>query len=438
MQSTSVTALDRMVIDLIYKEFQGFIDGCDDFVSFVDADRVYRAISPAYLDRLGKTRGDVIGRTVESVLGREVYEQIQPYLDRALAGEHVRYQYWFEMRGIGSRLLDVSYAPYRNSEGVVGVTVWARDITDLALAEQSLRASEQRFRDLAEMGADCFWEIDDKLRFVYLSERFEQVTGLVPMELIGLPFTTLCGRGYNHDPKWKRYIRTMKEQQPLDAFEFGWERPDGVRKVLEVISKPVYGDNGILIGYRGVVRDVTEARRTSDRLEYQAKHDALTGLINRHYFERRLGAALVRARQSGAHHALCFFDLDQFKRINDTAGHVAGDALLRQLAEVLRARIRSNDTFSRLGGDEFCLLLEHCPVEKAVEVAGKLIDAVRDYQFEWGGHVFRIGVSAGVVPITPDSASSALLLAQADQACYAAKSRGSNQVQVYDSAVDAV
>ncbi len=169
------------------------------------------------------------------------------------------------------------------------------------------------------------------------------------------------------------------------------------------------------------------------RLIYQASHDALTGLINRREFEQRLERALQSAIQQDREHALCYMDLDQFKVINDTCGHAAGDELLRQLALLLKANLRERDILARLGGDEFALLLENCSIADALEVADTFRAEVQRFRFKWGERIFAVGMSVGMAAITRDSGTTASLLSAADAACYVAKDRGRNQIHLYES-----
>jgi len=173
--------------------------------------------------------------------------------------------------------------------------------------------------------------------------------------------------------------------------------------------------------------------RATARLVYQASHDALTGLINRREFEQRLDRTLLSALQQGREHALCYMDLDQFKVINDSCGHAAGDELLRQLALLLKGNLRERDTLARLGGDEFALLLENCSIQDALEVADTFRAEVQRFRFKWGDRIFSVGMSVGMVAINPDSGTAASLMSAADAACYVAKDRGRNQIHVYES-----
>ena len=178
--------------------------------------------------------------------------------------------------------------------------------------------------------------------------------------------------------------------------------------------------------------DNTEAHLLSEQLSYQARHDALTGLCNRYAFEQRLQQVIASAGEQNADHALCYLDLDQFKVVNDTCGHVAGDALLRQLARVLQAQVRKQDTLARLGGDEFGVLIEHCASpEAAQQVAQTLCKAVSEFRFVWNDLSFPVSISIGMVALNAASESFSEALSAADRACYAAKDAGRNRVHCY-------
>ena len=178
---------------------------------------------------------------------------------------------------------------------------------------------------------------------------------------------------------------------------------------------------------RTVIKHVSAKNR---QLAYQASHDALTGLINRREFECRVERAIQNARAQAATHALLYLDMDQFKIINDTCGHATGDELLQQLAQLLLGSVRHRDTLSRLGGDEFGMLFENCPLDKAVEIANNLLKAIKDFNFTWGDTTFTLGISIGIVPIDRSTTDIASAMSAADSACYIAKNSGRNQIQI--------
>ena len=176
---------------------------------------------------------------------------------------------------------------------------------------------------------------------------------------------------------------------------------------------------------------INERKRSTEQLSYQASHDPLTGLVNRREFEHRGKQLLSTVSADQTEHALCYMDLDQFKVVNDTCGHAAGDEMLRQLSQVLIATLRHKDTLARLGGDEFGVLIEDCSLDNAHRIAKKLLEAIQNYQFTWQGHSFRIGVSIGLVAITKTTLNLTEVLKEADAACYMAKDKGRNRIHVY-------
>ncbi|MGN6388533.1 MAG: EAL domain-containing protein [Burkholderiaceae bacterium] len=208
----------------------------------------------------------------------------------------------------------------------------------------------------------------------------------------------------------------------------------GRRIPIEDSAAPIRAVDGSLLGAVMVLHDVSHERQLKHRLSWQASHDALTGLLNRTEFESRVGDALAVAKHDGGCHALLYIDLDQFKVVNDTCGHHAGDELLRQLSTLLQSHIRDSDILARLGGDELGVLLRNCPLAKALEAAEGLRAAVRDFRFVWQERAFSIGASIGMVIIDEDSKPLNELLSNADMACYAAKEEGRNRVHLYREA----
>jgi len=207
-------------------------------------------------------------------------------------------------------------------------------------------------------------------------------------------------------------------------------------------SKPLYLETWarpILDIYATRIAIELERMRTEEELHglaysmsYQATHDSLTDLINRREFENRLQSALNLSKIEGNHHALCYLDLDQFKVVNDTCGHIAGDELLKQLTEQLNTAIRDSDTLGRLGGDEFGLLLYDCPMDKAVLITENILSVVKRFRFSWEEKIFELGVSIGVVAIDEKTTSINEALSASDSSCYIAKEQGRNRVHVYE------
>ncbi|MFA7386330.1 MAG: diguanylate cyclase, partial [Thiohalobacteraceae bacterium] len=214
---------------------------------------------------------------------------------------------------------------------------------------------------------------------------------------------------------------------------------DGRRFAIEYTAAPIFNlSHNESIGAVLVFRDVTQIRLITGELAYQAKHDMLTGLMNRREFEQQLERRVAGpAEQNGDPHWLCYMDLDQFKLINDTCGHMAGDELLKQTSRRLSTLVRDADLLARMGGDEFAILLNHCPEGAAMQVVERMRHALSAQHFDWNGRQFSVSGSFGLVPITPGAETTYEVLSAADAACYVAKDEGRNRVHVYRGSDDA-
>lgn len=209
---------------------------------------------------------------------------------------------------------------------------------------------------------------------------------------------------------------------------------DGGRLYISDTVAPIRDAKGELSGVVLAFQDVSSKRELLEEMHWQANHDNLTGLINRRSFEAQLSQIISMDLREGdvhADHALMYVDLDQFKIVNDTSGHMAGDELLRQVTFLMQQTLRKSDVFARLGGDEFGILLPNCPEERALEIANQVREVVHDFRFVWRDKVFQVGVSIGLVMLTRDMHSTAEVMSSADIACYAAKEDGRNRVHVY-------
>jgi len=215
-------------------------------------------------------------------------------------------------------------------------------------------------------------------------------------------------------------------------------KASGEERAIELAASPLRNDGGDVVGAVILLHDVTELRGLHRQMSYQATHDALTGLVNRREFEHRLDEATEAARRGEAAHMLCYLDLDRFKIVNDTSGHLAGDSMLREVAKLLREAVRDSDTVARLGGDEFGMLLVGCPLDKARQISDDVCRSIAAYRFAWHDRVFNIGVSIGLIEIAREAGTVEQLLAAADSACYVAKKEGAGRVSVYSARDEAL
>jgi len=276
----------------------------------------------------------------------------------------------------------------------------------------------------------CITDLDGCIE--YANPKFCEITGYTEDELIGHTPSLLRSPGRSKGV-YKDLWKTIKSGKPWSG-EHQNKRKDGSLYWGRSTISCVYGNDGNdgdMSHYVMVQNDITREYELNVQLNYQASHDALTDLINRAEFERRMKRLLSEKTTPDIKHAFCFMDLDQFKIINDTCGHHAGDQLLRQIAQLLQTSVRKRDTLARLGGDEFALLMEHCSLDKAQDVAYAMLDSVKDYRFYWKGQTFQIGISIGLVEIEPSSATVEEFMKQADAACYVAKRLGRNRIHLY-------
>jgi diguanylate cyclase (GGDEF)-like protein/PAS domain S-box-containing protein len=215
-------------------------------------------------------------------------------------------------------------------------------------------------------------------------------------------------------------------------------RSEGEEISIELTASPIRNTGKDIVGAVVLMHDVSEIRGLARQMSYQASHDPLTGLANRREFERRLEDAVAGAHNGSAGHVLCYLDLDRFKVVNDSCGHMAGDNLLREVATLIRDQVRDSDSVARVGGDEFGMLLKGCPLDKARQIADDVCSALRDYRFVWRDRIFNVGVSIGLVEISHETGTLEDLMGAADSACYVAKQKGRGRVHVYSARDEAL
>ena len=308
------------------------------------------------------------------------------------------------------------------------------DITEQKVYEEALFREKESAQITLQSIGDGVVTTDEECNVEYMNPVAEGLTGWKVDDATGCPIDEVF-RGFHEETCEPlenplsvaiRRNRSIKSVRPTLLI-----RRDGNELYIESTASPIRNDKGDVSGGVLVFHDVSEARELNRRLSYHASHDILTGLVNRREFENCLERALKSAKARETSYALCYLDLDQFKIVNDTCGHNAGDALLSQLGALLKSKIRWRDTLARLGGDEFGLLLEACTLEEAMRTAEVLREAIRDHKFTWDERSFSLGVSIGVVPISASNEDVASLLTAADSAAQAAKEAGRNRVYSY-------
>jgi diguanylate cyclase (GGDEF)-like protein/PAS domain S-box-containing protein len=299
---------------------------------------------------------------------------------------------------------------------------------------KALKASEQRYRELFQNVSAGVFQTTCDGKFMAVNPALVNMLGYDSDD--ELMAVDIVNDVYVDSGQRADWVRCMAERGEVRNAELVLKRKDGSRLVVLENSRAVYDADGRVLFYEGTLTDITAAHALSQQLTHEARHDPLTGLKNRREFEAQLQHALELSHATGSTHAVCFMDLDRFKVVNDTCGHVAGDELLRQLGQLLPSKVRQTDVVARLGGDEFAILLQNCGPNDALQLANNVLRAVSAFQFVWGQHTFNLGISIGVVIITSGFRRMAQVMAAADAACYAAKDGGRNRVVVYKEDAD--
>ena len=386
----------------------------------------------------GRAGPDLIGHHLAELVTSDYADLVADNVRRHLAGDPAAAVYEVEIHTAGGRLnrLELSGTPvrYRGAPAVV-FTATQMISTETVVTGAFAGAARSRARASLESLADGLVTTDVHGRIDYLNPSAEALLGHRLAEVDGKPFADVvtvvdeADRKALVDPV--RQCLASGVRVSLGRRAVMLTSVDGSEHSIELSAAPLIGDNGEASGAVVLLHDVTELRGFARQMTYQASHDALTGLVNRREFERRLQDCLELARAGAQTHVLCYLDLDRFKAVNDTSGHLAGDNMLRELAALLKDAVRDSDTVARIGGDEFALLLVGCPLEKAIQIAEDVAKAIRDFRFVWKDKIFTVGVSIGMVEIGRESTGSEDVMSAADSACYVAKNQAGGQVHVY-------
>ncbi len=429
--SASEVELNRILQEMIDTYFR------------VDNEGTICRISPSVQRMLGRSPSKLLGESFATLFrdAAELQRLHTALEDQYGIAQNVEVQFVNELgQGVWASL---NVHHYKDAEGhVIGFEGVARDTTESKMAAEALFQEKERLHVTLESIADAVITTNTRCEVEYINPVGEGITG--------------WGSGEARGRRLEEVLRLVDEEHaepvllPLDTWikqgaraslpepAILLDRGGNGKSAIELNGAPIRDSEDHVVGAVLVFHDVTKLRALAKQLSYQATHDALTGLINRLEFDVRVEGALHSARDKGVTHALCFIDLDRFKVVNDTSGHPAGDALLKQITALMRNQLRQSDTLARLGGDEFGLLLSGCDIEMAAAIAEKIRAAVEAYRFVWEGNVYQVGTSIGVVQINKESSSLSDLLSAADSACYVAKEQGRNRVHIFELDDEAV
>jgi diguanylate cyclase (GGDEF)-like protein/PAS domain S-box-containing protein len=418
------------------KKLSAILNNMQDTIYQIDTDGKVLWATPSVNDLLGHKLEDFVGRNIKEFYADE--QEFYRFKQELYAGRGILQNYtteWVNRNGDRIWISENSHYKYNQDREVVGIEGSVRNITDLKEARDSLFEEQENAQVTLGSIADGVIRTDTEGYIEYMNSAAEKAVGYSSTDSYGKQllevFNIVDEKTLKTPPNPVKMSTEEGKSIMLPGYLQLIHPYHNNRLSIEVLASPIRDSSDDITGAVIVFHDVSELRSLS-KMTYQATHDSLTGLINRREFERRVSQALDNARNSDGRYVLCYLDLDNFKVVNDTSGHIAGDELLKMLKTRFLAVTREADSLARLGGDEFGILLAGCSLDWAVEVAEKIRVMVEDFRFVWDNKAFRVGVSIGVVKICADSGALSDVLRAADSACYMAKEKGRNRVHVYE------
>lgn len=304
------------------------------------------------------------------------------------------------------------------------------DISERRDARERLSAVEARYRDLVETAHDLVWSMDPQGRWTFMNEAARRIYGYRPEEMLQRHFSEF--QAPEAAVRDRRAWRIVLEGKELLRYETVHLDRDGNRRHISFNAKALLDENGRVLQVSGTGRDITDQKAFERELTFQAQHDSLTGLYNRDYFQQELARVVARLEHAGLESALFYLDLDQFKYINDTLGHAAGDRLLLDCTRLLTKRTREGDLLARFGGDEFTMLVYNVDEQAALALAKDICKSFESLKFQENGASYNVTCSVGIAMVSLQTRTADEVLARADLACNIAKSRGRNRVTLYN------
>ena len=395
--------------------------------------------------------GGLIGLEPDQLVGRDVADLVKPAyralfrktMAKRLAGQNAPPRLEIQLiNGNESGLWVEAQSSAVEFQGQPAILTVARDVSHRKSLEVSLSRSKRQAQYTLESISEGVITTDNDGRIDYMNRSAESLIGTSRDDAAGHRIGELfklvddADRRPLGDPVERCLAMRRRVNMGRRAVLV---TSDGEHEhSVEITASPVRGPGSSVAGSVVVIHDVSELRGLTRQMSYQATHDPLTGLINRREFERRLDEAMDTAHAEEAVHMLFYMDLDRFKAVNDSCGHLAGDNMLREVAALIKDQVRDSDFVGRLGGDEFGALLVGCPIDKARQIAEDVCNAIAEYRFVWKDKIFNIGISIGLVEISHVSGSLQDVMSAADSACYVAKQNGRGRVHVYSARDEAV
>ena len=420
---------EKFKLEKELEKYQKIVSTSKDFLSLVDKNYVYQAINNTYLEYFQKSKSDVIGHSIKELFGKEFFdEKIKPLSDRALKGEIFSLGHWVEFPR-GKRFLETSYFPYYKNSEVEYFVISAKDNTEKKLAEEKVKLWKKVFENTSEAVMIC--DIDSNI--VDVNYAFTTITGysaeeikgrqssIITYEVIGLgDLGAVCNK-VKKIGSWNGEVKN--------------KRKNGNIYPALMSANIVLNEHNEVLNLVAVFSDITILKESERKLEFLAHHDALTKLPNRVLLKDRITHAIENSKRNASMLAICFIDLDNFKKVNDSYGHTYGDDILKQSAIRIKNELRAIDTLSRIGGDEFILLLENLNNISEVESIMNKIQKSFESEFISNTQKFSLSASTGISLYPQDGNNSDELIKNADIAMYKSKEAGRNTYTFFTDAM---
>jgi diguanylate cyclase (GGDEF)-like protein/PAS domain S-box-containing protein len=435
MYTNSLLA-ERDAVMVANERFRHALDTSQDAILLIDVEKMqFIDFNQTAVDALGYSHEELLEMGPQDITTDFDLAGLSEFLNQQIITEQASEIISIAKRKNGRTYpIEIHFGIARQEGQSSLVIAVVRDITERKEAEESLFQEKERAQVTLQSIGDAVITTDKAGHVDYLNPIAEQLIGWKLSEASGKPLQTIFNiidentRLPASNPVEKclregRIVGLANHTVLIDR--------NGMETAIEDSAAPIRNRNGEITGVVMVFHDVSKTRKMASELNWHASHDHLTGLYNRRKFDERLSEILHLSRSDSSHHVLLYLDIDQFKVINDTCGHTAGDEMLKQISALLRDNVRDYDTLARLGGDEFGLLLIDCGIEQAQEKANRVREMVHKYRFKWKERTFEVGVSIGLAEITAECLDISQIMSSADVACFAAKDLGRNRIHVY-------
>ncbi|WP_339724972.1 EAL domain-containing protein [uncultured Paraglaciecola sp.] len=411
-QAASEAALDSIMV------YEAVCDGYDEIVDFklVDANKVTTTLFGKDMLKQGSLS---LNKHLEKMNGKDIFSKIKKVNENGHPFECVLSRH---------KLNEKQWLKLQIVKAGIGIAMTVRDITQRHLSQQKLEQSEAKFRRLIDgLHGHFIYSIKANGEVTYISHGVK--------DILGYEASDFKHNNQNYIKNMPNNMAEIRRRQlqgdGTEAYLVSYIAASKEEVIIEYTDSPIFDKDHNLVAIEGIGRDVTADIQLREKIYYQANHDQLTGLLNRYAFDRKLQKVLNKILTQQDTATLCYIDMDQFKLVNDTCGHQAGDKLLRNIANILGKTLKDKDILARVGGDEFCLVLHNTNSHQAETRVQELLDNVANFRFLWDDKVFHVGASVGIVQIDHHYTEAVGLVKAADTACYTAKNNGRNQYHLH-------